>query len=396
VTHGITSGVTRLEKESQGVQFVSFSFTMEFVDDSILEKILSYALQNNAQPFELLCCRRFRDLCYTVAPGLPFRFPSEVKIYNHRYIPGDDWKIVNPDREYFVERLLADDVDFVRYAIKRSPQFALSGLHFPIGPHKARFMLLALIELKQAEMVQLLTGSLKIEVLGDGIIFWVIVGLALYSDDNFDLYRQRGVLPPMQTSPEQRKFWQSFIRPCILHNMRHGFHVERSSCHNGSCAWYSPVHHRNRTLSAILRFDDLELFDAYLAQRVMPERSNRPQVPGPYGLTALVHLFFRYLPAKIYQAHPEMFELQQLPNRRGWLLEAGNIERGFAIGLSMRQVEVLQVAIATKRVDCVEKLLERYTYALTRQKYGHLRRQIKALGLDPELLNATVRGKVKV
>ena len=369
---------------------------METLDDNILEAILSYALQSNPRPFGLLCCRRFRDLCYKVATGLPFHYPTKVKVYNNRHIAASDWKIVNPDRDYLVERLLANDVDFIRHAIKKSPEFVLSGLYYPVGDYKTRSTLLELIQHKQIEMVQLLLGNLEFRLLDDGMIFWKIVGSALYFDGTFKLYRKRGLAPSKDTTPEQQAFWQSFIRPCVLHNMKHGFNVERSVCYNGGCVWYSPRHHRNRTLAAILKFDDLELFESYLAQRVTPERTNQPQVHIPYNLDALVQLFFRYLPAKIYQAHPEMFELQQLPNRRGWLLEAGNIERGFAIGLSMWQVEVLQVAIATKRVDCVEKLLERYTYALTRQKYSHLRRQIQALGLDPESLNATVRGKVKV
>lgn len=370
---------------------------MKPLPDDVLEEILGYALEDNPAPFNLMCCRRFRDACYRVAKGLPFRFPTESRVFTKYFAP-KDWdaeNMINPDREYFLRRVFAGDFAFVKHAITTAPNFVNSCLYFPFEVRYRRRNILGELQQRyQAAMFQTLVNNLKIDILSDQNVFWNMVGTALCESSYSESASYYWHLSTAKPTSKGIRLWEDYVRPCIFHNVKHGFYIERSGCVGGSCGGDVPDVHRARTLIAILKFDDLELFDVYLAQRVRPDRSRGDQTPRPYHLGRLQTLFCLFKPERIIRAHPELFDLRQIAQSQAWLRRDDNLEWCLVRSLDLHRIEVLRLALANKKVLCAQELLSRYSYNITRQDYQHLCHKISALGLNPELLKATVRGKV--
>lgn len=361
--------------------------TKSFSND-LLREILAIALEDNSNPFQLLCCRRFRDICYEIGPGLPFRYPTDVKVHaNHYYYSKIDCT-PNKDRDQLVRRILADDFGFVKDAMEKAPSFVLSGLYFYHGKQERRNVLFELVELKKVAMFQLLLGGLRIEILNNHYLLWELVEAAVYGGEISPTHYWNTPISNVTTN-KQTSFWNDFARPAILHNVKHGFYIERANCVGGGCVGSAPGRHRGLTLKAIFKFDDVELFDIYLAQRIVPDRKHWPQIPAPYSLDRMIWAFFFFKPERIFKAHRELFDLRLNPQLRGWVGQPGNLEWGLTIGLDLHRIEVLRVALDKGYVLCVKELLRLYSYKVSKQECRHLQHKIGKLGLAPEELKLT-------
>lgn len=358
---------------------------MDSLEDELLRLILGYALRDNANPFNLLCCRRFRDICYEIVPGLPFQFPKT-------FIPFSYWMRQSPsipvdcDRDYAVAQLLQGDLEFTRRAVAKAPEFLASILYFRDKTWYPRKILGELAERNQREVFRVLIENLRIESLSRHIVLLQLVSAALFGgiwDDRSTGFST--ALPNNCPTVQEIAFWESYSKPAVQHNIRHGFYIERSNCINGGCAGWAPTYHAGITLKAILKFDDLELFNAYLDQRVLPDNLRSPQIPIPYSLRDLPKFAWHFRPARIIAAHPELIDIQRLPVDHIYI-QSGALEYALGAGLDVSGLKVLRLAIAKKKVDCVRTMLSRYTYNLTRQDRQHLRHKIALLGLDPDTL----------
>lgn len=358
---------------------------MESLSDDILGEILKLAVEDNPRPVDLLCCRRFRDIAFRVCPGLPFRYPTEgLKPFVQHFSP-NDWDVPNLNRDYFLKRIFANDLAFVERSIAVAPNFVVSCLYFPGKVRYQRRNILAeLTECGQVTMFQLLVEKLKIELLSMEAVLWDFVGAALYDGVYSTGYYNLPV--PTIKAPKAVEFWQNYTRPCILHNIKHGFYIERSCCVHGGCGANVPDYHRKRTLSAIFKYDDLELFEIYLAQRISSYSYRADQTRKPYSLRGIQELFCIFKPERIIKAHPELFDERQFSQSLTWLRRDDNLEWCLKRGLDLHRVEVLRVALGSKKVQCVEQLLKLYTYNITAQHSRHLKHKIAALGLSPSLL----------
>ena len=232
------------------------------LDDVLLSRIL----QHVARPLSLLLtCRRIQGVAYALHGGpldslARYGFPAADKCWPLPPLPA--WPHVQHLFDYLERRLLDHDVAFVRRCcevnsdlINVAVNLGAAGWRYSNaeGWPKRSGVLDVLVQAGDLEMFALLLRSCQVRALrADG--WWGITAIN----------QQTGTPYP-------------YFRECLLHNLRHGCSLERSGC---TACRRAPVWHRGWTLRALIREDDLELLQLYLAQR-LPDRIGAPQ---PYTL----------------------------------------------------------------------------------------------------------------
>ena len=348
----------------------------------VLDRLLRNVLGSSAL---LLTCRRLRDRAYALYDGPPddlsgYTFYSQLDVA--RVGAAQLTQALDKSRHlaaHFSERLAARDAAFVLRCVRKNPAFVRSLTH-PLAVRP-----LSLVWAEQRVYCVHDTGILHTLARdGDLELFALIVSNlqmpCLGADGELELaHAGRLDAPPLP---------HAFFRLLVQHNLRNGYHLERSGC---TACRQRPLYHREWTLRRLLANDDLELLIEYLALRFPLGRGHMPLpdlvLPTPEGAYALREAtllrLYEHRAAAIaayWRATGRTAQFSAVAIER-WAARVDTATLCFAVrfGLDLFSVAILRRALRRGDAELALLLLERYAYALTAQDVQHLQRHAARL-----------------
>lgn len=379
--------------------------------DQLPEHIVFDLLSLVSQPSLInlaVVCRRLCGLIYAKHNGPPYNLSAYTFHTQHEnplHFRDADALEASLEktahlRAYVLERILARDRDFVLRCIRKHPDFMRSLTH-PLrirtfssytggAPHRictfGPGLLEELASSDDLEFFALIVDHLQMPAFG----FERKLGLSEPRDRPLPpayehlLSQNNGLVP------------YPYFRLLVQHNLRHGYHLERSGC---TACRQRPYMHREWTMQRLLENDDVELLKAYLALRFPTAHAYTnhnwvewiPTEPGAYRLNQRTML-------RMYEHCAEgIASFWQETGRTArftaavvgpWTARVSTETLHFALrhGLDLSGIPLLRRALRSNP-ELALALLETYAYRLVPQDRRHMLRHARRWEIGDQLVH---------